>query len=67
MNGPIRCTMLLPCVVRAGAMQALGQLLLMEDCQLLSLGLEESHLKELMAVVLNALADNTSLVSINIK
>ena len=53
-------------VARSGAIQALAQLLEDEECQLLSVSVEDSHLKELTVVLLNALAENNSLTAINL-
>ncbi len=55
------------CCSRLVAVQALAQLLEKDDCHLLSVCLEDSHLKELAGPVLESLAENHSLTSINLK
>lgn len=53
--------------VRVTAVQQLSALLSREDCQLTSLCLEDSQLKELTNMILEALVDNTSLAKINLR
>lgn len=48
-------------------MQELSALLAREDCQLLSLCLEDSQLKEHTILILEALVENTSLAKINLR
>ena len=49
------------------AVQQLAELLTREDCQLISLCLEDSQLKEHTSLILEALVDNTSLAKINLR
>ena len=56
-----------PLSVRAQALECLASFLSREDCQLESLCLNESRLKEQTTVVLNAMATNTSLTALNIR
>lgn len=59
--------LLFPLSVRAQALECLASFLSREDCQLESLCLNESRLKEQTTVVLNAMATNTSLTTLNIR
>lgn len=49
------------------AVQQLASMLANENCQLLSLCLEDSHLKEHTTLILEALIDNNSLAKINLR
>lgn len=53
--------------VRMAAVQQLASLLAKEDCHLLSLCLDDSHLKELTTSLLQAVVDNSSLEKINLR
>ena len=53
--------------VRVAAVKQLSALLAKEDCQLTSLCLEDSQLKELTNLILDALVDNSNLTKINLR
>lgn len=62
-----QCCPSLSLSVRAQALVCIASFLSREDCQLESLCLNESRLKEQTTVVLNAVATNTSLTTLNIR
>ena len=49
------------------AVQQLAAMLANDDCQLVSLSLEDSHLKEHTTLILEALVDNNCLAKINLR
>lgn len=53
--------------VKASAVTQLAKLLAKEDCQLLSLCVEDSHLKELTSVLLEAVIEGTNLVALSLR
>ncbi len=53
--------------LKASAVNHLASLLAKEDCQLLSLCVEDSHLKELMPVLLEAVVEGHNLVTLNLR
>lgn len=52
---------------KALAVTHLAGILAKEDCQLLSLCVEDSHLKELTTVLLEAVVEGSNLVTINLR
>ena len=62
------CVCVCVCVsLKASAVKHLASLLAKEDCQLLSLCVEDSHLKELTPVLLEAVVEGHNLVTLNLR